>query len=166
MIARRFLVSLAAWMVAAVVASPRLVLAAPRGVLRFAVLHSAELLPSEARAVGELRRKLERAWQATVRSDEPTPSEVAALRDLVDGKKPSSVAEWQGVERVLLLEVLAPRVEKGKRITRGMGAIALYRPSDGATLYSERVEGAAEVWLQGPTFGDWLARLAQLGASR
>ena len=166
MIARRTLLSLAAWIVATIVASPSTVLAAPRGVLRFAVLHSSELLPSEARAVSELKRKLERAWQGAVRADEPTANEAAALRELADGKKPGSLTEWQSTERVLLLEVVPPRVEKGKRITRGMGAIALLRPSDGATLYSERVEGAAEVWLQGPTFGDWLARLAQLGATR
>jgi len=121
-------------------------------VVRVAVAHPFELLPSEEKSLGELEKALARRKLGTVLRADASPAEVRALV-----AAPSTLPEeWRGVDTVVVLEILLPEGKKPKRVSRGVGHISVYHPPGLEPVWSERLEGSADIGMPA-TLAGWIA---------
>lgn len=127
--------------------------------VRLAVAHAGELLPSEAKSLAAAQKKLAR--RATVTVADASAAEVAFAAAPSGQTLP---AEWQGAATVVVLQVLPPSGDKGKRVSRGAGSVLVFRPPNGTPVYAERVEGDAALSLHPQTVAAWLEDMLVLGA--
>jgi hypothetical protein len=137
------------WLLAAVPA---------RAETRIAVVHSGELLTSESKGLAEIEKRLAKKKTA-VKLVQAAGAEASAARALVEGKPATLPEEWKAAQTVLVLEVLPPGGQKPKRLSRGVGSIAIVRPPALEPIYAERVSGESEGSLSSEAFSEWLARL-------
>ncbi len=132
-------------------------LAAAEPAVRVAVVHGAELLPSESKALAELEKKIAKRNLGMVRFGDANPAESEAARKLMAREKTALPAEWQSLKVVVVLEVLPPSGEKPKRLTRGLGAVMMVRPPRVEPIYLERIDGTVETWLSSNLLDEWIA---------
>lgn len=120
--------------------------------VRLAIAHASELLPSEVKALAELEKALARRKLGTVQRADASAAEVAAL-----AAAPTTLPEeWRGVDTVVLIEQLPPEGNKPKRRSRGIGQISVYHLPGLEPVWSERVEGSVEIGFPEPLPG-WIA---------
>lgn len=128
------------------------------GALRIAVVHEAELLSSEAKAIAAAEKRLGKKQPVTVAD--------AGAAEIAFASAPSGTApaEWGGVETVIVLYVLPPGGEKGKRVSRGAGSVLVFRPPHAEPVYAERVDGDVATPLRADVLERWLADVVALAA--
>jgi hypothetical protein len=126
------------------------------GPLRIAVVHEGELLPSEAKALAAVEKRLGKKRPVTVA--DAGAAEVA----FASGPSGAAPAEWQAVETVILLHVRPPGGDKGKRLSRGVGSVFVFRPPHAEPVYAERVDGEVETPMRAEVLEPWLSAIAAL----
>ena len=128
------------------------------GALRIAVVHEAELLPSEAKAVAAAEKRLGKRQAVTVAD--------AGAAEVAFASAPSGTApaEWGGAGTVVVLYVLPPGGEKSKRVSRGVGSVLVFRPPQTEPVYAERVEGDVATPLRADVLERWLSDVVALAA--
>jgi hypothetical protein len=121
-------------------------------VVRIAVVHEGELLGSEKKALAAIEKKLT-ARKLTVRLGDASAGEAAAMV----GDPAAAPDEWRGVDVAVVLQILPPTGTKPSRISRGLGALVVYRPPSTAAVWRETVEGAVDVGMPTEQLEAWLA---------
>ncbi len=115
---------------------------AKAGTVRVAIAFEIELLKSEARAIGEVKKKLAKNKDWTLSMSDAADDEKAAAAAYAKGEKPSAMPSgWADNETVIILSVANPLGKKPKRISQGVGSIVVVRPPSLEPVYLESIEG-------------------------
>lgn len=132
------------------------------GSLRVVVVPQSELLPSESRALGTLKAQLFKRPPGALA--EATPAEASFAAASFAGGTPALPREWLASQTVLVLQVLSPMGKKPSRVSRGLGAVVLFRPPQAQPVYRETIAGEAGSPLSSETLPGWIARAVALSA--
>ena len=128
------------------------------------VVHDAELLGSETRRIAQIARRLGRG--RTFADDAPTEEEARAALAWIEGTGRPLPERWARDETVVALHITAPRtLRSGRRASRGLIGVAVFRPGAEAPWFDARIDPQSAWPLQERTAA-WLADLVDdLGGS-
>ena len=139
------------------------------GSVRLVLVKPGELLRSEAKMLKRLKNTLARHKGWTVTMTDATANETAAVRPYWATTPATSAAilpeAWASVETVVALKVLLPKGKKPRRISRGLGSIAIFRPPHKTPVYVEQIEGKAGGLSGSGRLAKWISTFVSLAAA-
>ncbi len=135
------------------------------GSVRLVVVHDAELLGSETRRIAQIARRLGRG--RTLADDAPSEAEAQAALGWIEGTGRQVPERWARDETIVALHVGVPRtLRSGRRVSRGLIGVAVFRPGAEAPWFDARIDPQS-AWPFRDGTAAWLADLVgDVGGSR